>query len=198
MWKNTTSSTELSRDFCAGISPLQLGIVLVGPILDDRLKEKFLKPWKGVLCNHFCVCVCVSVCTRATEHIFWARNLFFGSSENWDMRKKWIFCFLKFSFLRFLLAFFDFFPLYNTSSFQDTPGPREQFFISFKVNFQGTYEMGLVSIGITMVCDLSFFLIKTMEMIEFHFRTTMVPGGYFFTFWSIFIGPMKGDWWLLI
>ena len=36
----------------------------IGPILDDRLKEKFLKPWKGVLCIHFrvCVSVCVSVC----------------------------------------------------------------------------------------------------------------------------------------
>ena len=29
MWENTTPSTELLRDFCAGIGPLQLGIVLV-------------------------------------------------------------------------------------------------------------------------------------------------------------------------
>ena len=29
----------------------------IGPILDDRLKEKILKP-----CIHFRVCVCVSVC----------------------------------------------------------------------------------------------------------------------------------------
>ena len=27
--KNTTPSTELPRDFCAGIGPLQLGVVLV-------------------------------------------------------------------------------------------------------------------------------------------------------------------------
>ena len=27
--------------------------VLVGPILDDRLKEKLLKPWKGALSSHF-------------------------------------------------------------------------------------------------------------------------------------------------
>ena len=35
----------------------------VGPILDDRLKEKLLKPWKGALCSHYRVClsVCVSV-----------------------------------------------------------------------------------------------------------------------------------------
>ena len=29
VWKNATSSTELPRDFCAGIGPLQLGVVLV-------------------------------------------------------------------------------------------------------------------------------------------------------------------------
>ena len=30
-----------------------------GPILDDRLKEKLLKPWKDALCFHFRVCLCV-------------------------------------------------------------------------------------------------------------------------------------------
>ena len=29
VWENTTPSTELPRDFCAGIGPLQLGVVLV-------------------------------------------------------------------------------------------------------------------------------------------------------------------------
>ena len=29
LWENTTPSTELPRDFCAGIGPLQLGVVLV-------------------------------------------------------------------------------------------------------------------------------------------------------------------------
>ena len=29
MWENTTPSTELPRDFCAEIGPLQLGAVLV-------------------------------------------------------------------------------------------------------------------------------------------------------------------------
>ena len=33
----------------------------IGTIIDDRLKEKSLKPWKGVLCIHFLVCVCVCV-----------------------------------------------------------------------------------------------------------------------------------------
>ena len=29
MWQNTTPSAELPRDLCAGIGPLQLGVVLV-------------------------------------------------------------------------------------------------------------------------------------------------------------------------
>ena len=29
VWENTTPSTELPIDFCAGIGPLQLGVVLV-------------------------------------------------------------------------------------------------------------------------------------------------------------------------
>ena len=67
----------------------------IGPILDDRLKEKILKPWKGALSSHsvclsVCVCVCVCVCVRAraTGHIFWPWNLIFGLSDPWDMRKK--------------------------------------------------------------------------------------------------------------
>ena len=82
--------------------------IFIGPILDDRLKDKFLKHWKGVLCIY--IRVCLSVCTRATEHTFWPMNLIFGSSDPSDMRKKQHnFCFSKFSFLRLLLAFFDFF-----------------------------------------------------------------------------------------
>ena len=54
-------------------------------ILDDRLKEKYLKRWKDVLCIHFhvCVCqsVCLSVCNRATEHTFWHRKLILGLSD---------------------------------------------------------------------------------------------------------------------
>ena len=29
MWENTNPSTELPRDFCAGIGPLQFGVVLL-------------------------------------------------------------------------------------------------------------------------------------------------------------------------
>ena len=53
--------------------------VIIGPILDDRLKEKLLKPWKGAHSSHFRVCL--SVCMRATEQIFWPRNLIFGLSD---------------------------------------------------------------------------------------------------------------------
>ena len=70
--------------FCTGIGPLQLGVVLIGPILDDRLKEKLLKPWKGAHSSHFRV----SVYTRVTEHSFWPRNLSFGLNDPWDRRKK--------------------------------------------------------------------------------------------------------------
>ena len=41
MWENTIPSTELHRDFCAAIDPLQLGIVLVF-ILIWKLLFKFL------------------------------------------------------------------------------------------------------------------------------------------------------------
>ena len=30
MWEDTAPSTKLPHDFCAGIGPLQLGVVLVG------------------------------------------------------------------------------------------------------------------------------------------------------------------------
>ena len=54
--------------------------------------------------------------TRATEHSFWPRNLIFGLSDPCDMRKKTLF-FSKFSFLPFLLAFFDVFPYITLVSF---------------------------------------------------------------------------------
>ena len=49
--------------------------ICIGPILDDRLKEKILKPWKGVLCIHFrvclpvCICVCLSVCVSVCPSV---------------------------------------------------------------------------------------------------------------------------------
>ena len=59
---------------------------IIGPIRDDSLKEKILKPWKGALISHsvclsVCVSVCVCVCERAIGHTFWPRNLIFGLSD---------------------------------------------------------------------------------------------------------------------
>ena len=41
------------------ILKLWKGALSIGPILDDRLKEKILKPWKGAHSSHS---VCPSVC----------------------------------------------------------------------------------------------------------------------------------------
>ena len=41
LWKNTTSSTELPRDFCARIVPLQPGVVLVFTFIRDLLFIKW-------------------------------------------------------------------------------------------------------------------------------------------------------------
>ena len=85
---------------------------LIGPILDDRLKEKLLKPWKGALCFHFRVCpsVCLCVRNRAKEHIFRPRNLIFWLSDPWDMRKKRIFLFFEIFIFTLFIGIFRFFP----------------------------------------------------------------------------------------
>ena len=43
MWQNTTTSTELPRDSCAGIGPLQLGVVLVPLFVLGKLGKIILK-----------------------------------------------------------------------------------------------------------------------------------------------------------
>ena len=48
--------------------------------------------------------VCLFLRTQATDHSFWARNLIFGSSDPWDMRKKRIF---------FVFRNFHFYPFYR-------------------------------------------------------------------------------------
>ena len=56
MWENKTPSTELLRDFCAGISPLQLGVVLVfyfvGLVTIVRFKIKKRRKKTVVLVVH--------------------------------------------------------------------------------------------------------------------------------------------------
>ena len=41
MWENMTPSTELPHDFCAGIGPLQLGVVLVTTYYETRINSWF-------------------------------------------------------------------------------------------------------------------------------------------------------------
>ena len=82
------------------------GFLSIGPILDDRLKEKLLKSWKGAHSSHLRVCVCLSVRPWGTDHTFWPRNLIFGLSDPWDMRKKRVFfVFRNFHFYAFYRHF---------------------------------------------------------------------------------------------
>ena len=96
---------------------------MIGPILDDRLKEKLLKPWKGALSSHFRVCpsvcpsVCLSVCKHATGHTFSTRNLFFGLNDPWDMRKKRIFLFFEIFIFSLFIGIFRFFPYITLVNF---------------------------------------------------------------------------------
>ena len=57
-WQNTTLDTEFTRNFCAGIGPLQLGVVLVSSFITIRNENDQL------ICVTFLVsaghCVCFS------------------------------------------------------------------------------------------------------------------------------------------
>ena len=56
MCENTTPSTELPRDFCAGIGPLQLGVVLVHLyfiILVTFWKNPLNTIERGLVCRHY-------------------------------------------------------------------------------------------------------------------------------------------------
>ena len=97
-------------------------VLYIGPILDDRLKEIPETLKGGPLYSLY---VCLSVCTRAKEHTFWPRDLIFWSSDPWDMRKKNDF-FSKFTFLRFFIGIFRFFPYITLVFFVSSY--RSQFF----------------------------------------------------------------------
>ena len=109
--ENLKTMNHHFRIVCDSISKVKLGEDETfqdnRPILDDWLKEKFLKPWKGVLSIHFCVCVCV----QATEHTFLPRNHIFGLNDPWYMRKEHIFfIFQNFHFYTYIGIFRFFFP----------------------------------------------------------------------------------------
>ena len=50
---------------------------------------------------------CLSVCMLATEHTFWPRNLIFGLSDPWYMRKKHFFYVSKYPYTFILLVYFS-------------------------------------------------------------------------------------------
>ena len=109
-WQFVTKlSNRATFDALAFLVIKCFGHLSIGPILGDK------DPWReGNIHETLIRCPmsslsCVSVFPRATEHIFWPRNHYFQLTDPWDMRKKRIF-FSKFSSLRFLYAFFDFFP----------------------------------------------------------------------------------------
>ena len=58
VWENTTPSTELPRGFCAGIGPLQLGVVLV--IIYVSLNINLIKVDRKQTLKHECdwIAVC--------------------------------------------------------------------------------------------------------------------------------------------
>ena len=94
----------------------------IGPILDDRLKEKILKPWKGALSSHsvclsVCLSVCPSVCERPTGYTFWPRNLIFGQNDLWDMKKHTFFFFFRIFIFTLFIDIFRFFPYITLVNF---------------------------------------------------------------------------------
>ena len=91
-------------------------VTVFGPILDDRLKEKILKPWKGGHSSHFRVCLCVCD-LLAYQPNFWV--------ERSDMKKKSVFLFFKILIFTLFMEIFRFFP-YIILSF---------FFSSYRLQF---------------------------------------------------------------
>ena len=85
-------------------------LVHIGPILDDRLKDRLRKPWKGVLFTFVCVCVCTRGLLRSRSHFFQPRKLIFGLNNPWKMKKKHFF--FENSIFTLLI---DMFSLCNTS-----------------------------------------------------------------------------------
>ena len=53
---------------------------------------------------------CLSVCSRATGHTFWPRNLIFGLSDPWDI-------FFEIFIFTLFIVIFQFLSLYNTTQF---------------------------------------------------------------------------------
>merc|ERR1711923_229321 len=57
------------------------------------------------------------VCARATGHIFWPRNLIFGLSDPWDMKKKPHFLFFEIFIFTLFIGIFRLFPYITLVNF---------------------------------------------------------------------------------
>ena len=91
---------------------------IIGPILDDRLKEKIPKPWKGALSSHsVCLSVCPCVRKQSAGHIFLPRKLIFVLNDPCDMRKKRIFLFFEIFIFTLFIGIFRFFPYITLVNF---------------------------------------------------------------------------------
>ena len=84
----------------------------IGPILDDRLKDKILKPWKGTISSHS---VCPSV--REQDTPFSLRTYFLGRTILGTWEKKRIFCFFEIFILTLFIGIFRFFPYITLVNF---------------------------------------------------------------------------------
>ena len=89
-------------------------ISYIGPILDDRLKEKLMKPWKGAHSSHFPVCLCV-IGLQSTLFGLGTWVLGWMILGTWE-RNVFFFVFPNFHFYTFY-GHFSIFSLYNTSKF---------------------------------------------------------------------------------
>ena len=111
--------------FLFPVSPFFFFFSFFGPILDDRLKEKILKPWKGVhsflffeififtlfigIFQFFPYITLVNLCFQATGHSFSCRNMIFGLREPCTIRNWRLLTFFENSiFLRLYGPFFRF------------------------------------------------------------------------------------------
>ena len=98
MWENTTPSTELPRDFCAGISPLQLGVVLVYKHFIfcmhslwyclAKWDHYYTCVWYAINGQHSHSCSC-SIMTKASFHIKQIVEWFTGHYETNQMENCW-------------------------------------------------------------------------------------------------------------
>ena len=86
--------------------------VVFGPLISqvEAWNAEALIGYSGIKTS-----VCVSVCSSATGHGFWPRNLIFWHSTPWDMRKNAFFS--KFWFLDLWGPFFGHFGVFSSLSF---------------------------------------------------------------------------------